>query len=131
MNVNIDSKLLVISGPQGCGKSTKARQIAVEPFREIDVGGLSSAFELSDVLLSRPKTLIIDDLPRTRAQKEMLKMLVRSDTWVCARKGLPSEHVPVPHLILCTSDDYRDFDLGDRSFTVLHLQRPLSNYKAT
>lgn len=129
MNVNIDSKLLVISGPQACGKSTKARQIAVVPFREIDVGVLSSAFELSGALLSRPKTLIIDGLPRTRPQKETLKMLVDSDTWVCVRKGLPSEHVRVPHLILCTSDDYRNLD--GLSFTVLHLQQSPSIYKVT
>lgn len=117
-------RALVLAGPQGCGKTLKAREIARRngTYKEVDVDVFDNPLELGAALSCAPATLIVDGLPSTAQTAAAIKAVITSDTVKCDRKGLEPKVVPAPNLIFCSGDvDALRLDSSDRRFFVVHL----------
>lgn len=125
MNIKLEKgRALVLVGPQGCGKSLIAREIAKQhgSYKEVDADVLENSFELGEALSSEPRTVVVDGIPTSVATMRLLKSLITSNEVVCERRGLEPKTVPAPNFIFCSGDaDALGHDLGDRRFRVLHL----------
>lgn len=98
-------QVLVLTGKQGCGKTTLAREIAKGhgSFEEIHGAQLDNQFELADALAKEPNTIIIDEyISHTGVMK--LKEMVRSEEVTCNQKYQNPRKVKTPNFILCTGD---------------------------
>ncbi len=100
-------KALVITGPQGCGKTTLAREIAAQygTFAEIDVHDLSTRYGLGYALANEPNTLIVDGLPDSADTLAEIKVALTSETIVCHRKYQEQKAVKSPNFIFCCEDE--------------------------
>lgn len=96
---------LVITGPQGCGKSTLARKIAEEhgSFIEVDASQLETHQGLNDLLASEPATLIVDGWPDNDDTQDWLNTLIASDAVEVDRLYSAPKMVKVPTFIFCTN----------------------------
>lgn len=117
-------KALVITGPQGCGKSTLARDIASKhgSFEEVDAADLDGAFSIGDALAKEPETVIVDGAPSRRGMTR-LKNLIISKEAVCHRRYKEPVQVKAPtNFIICTGvSDAIKFSDDDRRFMVVEL----------
>jgi len=93
-------KALVIIGPQGCGKSKLAREIAGAHgvFIEIDAADMRSPLMLGAVLAQQPDVLIIDNAQRV---SDHLEALIANEYVLCQRRGRKSITVKTPRIIIC------------------------------
>lgn len=117
---------LVIAGPQGCGKSLLARQIAMGhgKFQQIETGPAWD-FQLRDALNGRPDVLIVDGVPGRDELADIKCMVTSSQVLVrqprtSLRVNQPSLYRPSPFVILCTMNtDW--IQEGNRRFAVIDL----------
>lgn len=99
---------LVITGPQGCGKTTLARELAEArgAYAELDIGFIGSRFEWGAVLRERPTTIVIEGHPTTQRQIELLKLLLTAGTLhVQGKKGTGHFEMPTPYVVITTNDE--------------------------
>lgn len=98
---------LVITGPQGCGKSTLARKIAEErgSYIEVDARQLETHQGLNDLLASEPATLIVDGWPNDDDMQDWLNTVIASDAVEVDRLYSAPKMVTVPAFIFCSGTD--------------------------
>ena len=118
---------MVITGPQGCGKSTLARKIAGKHgrFVETDAHQLETRRGLNELLASEPRTVICEGLPESEDTQATLKALITGQTFKVDRKYGATKMVKAPNFIFCTCDaDPLTLMAADRRFHVVELGAP-------
>jgi gluconate kinase len=108
MNMEYELKqgqALVITGPQGCGKSTLARKIAEErgAFIEVDASQLETPQGLNDLLTSEPAALIVNGWPGDDDMQDWLKAVIASNAIKVDRLYSAPKMVKTPAFIFCVN----------------------------
>lgn len=118
---------LVITGPQGCGKSTLARKIAEKHgrFVEVEACQLETHRGLDDLLASEPQTVIVEGFPESEEARAMVKAMITGDTVKVERMYAEPKMVKAPNFIFC-SGHADPFPPGadNRRFCVIDLGAP-------
>ena len=116
------SQALVLTGPQGSGKTTLARDIAGRcgTFAEISVDDLIGHFGLGRALAAEPDTLIVEKMPRALLGK--IKAFLGKDTIQCNQKYKAPRQVKRPNFILCINEsDLPHWIASDPCFRVVRM----------
>ena len=106
---------IVITGPQGCGKSRWAREMAAArgSFAEIERDTFLSTFRFGNILSRHPATIIVEDAPARVILDPKTRALAESGHVEMNRKARKEQLVPTPNFIFCTTDVIPD-DCGFR-----------------
>lgn len=102
---------LVLAGPEGCGKTTAAREIAAPHGKPVEVflNDLDNPFRLGAMLRLKAPVAIVEGAPVSRAGSMTLFAIIGRPTFAAAGRGVEDEVMPTPHLIFCAQagDDLR------------------------
>lgn len=115
---------LIITGPQGSGKTQLAEKLASKegPYRLISGRVLNIATVIKDTLQDpEVKTLIIDERPKNDYSKAMLKQLITHSGNATLRINGSPAPVKVPKFIFITKDPQPLKCPDDRRFHVIDL----------
>lgn len=98
---------LVIRGPQGCGKTTLAREIAARhgKYQQIETGPTFD-YSLRDALNGRVQVLIVDGVPDHHEAIDIKLMVTNRVTIVRSAYGGGLKTIPSPLVIICTQDPH-------------------------
>lgn len=113
-------RAIVLVGPQGCGKSITARQIAEKAGTYEEFTGSES---MNAVLLREPATVIVEG-PEAMSKSELatLKGLITSERTTVRRPYSEDlRTVRTPNFIFCSYDTNWLPPKNDRRFFVVHL----------
>lgn len=113
---------LVLTGPQGCGKTRIAEEIACKAgaYQHVEAGQLANGRYLNNVLANEYNTLIVEGLPK-RAETifELVEMLA-CDTVAIKTPYKRMHQVKTPNFIFCSGDkDALKLIKGSRRFRVV------------
>jgi energy-coupling factor transporter ATP-binding protein EcfA2 len=116
------NQALVITGPQGCGKSRLARKIAeaYEAYSETSADDLTIKV-LKTILLSSARTIVCEGIPVKPDILAQIKMLLSNRTIAVEVKPGEVKTVKVPHLIFCSGHVDTLPEMGERRFWVIDL----------
>lgn len=118
-----NGQALLISGPQGCGKSILARMLANQrgAFLEPSVHDIINKLKFAGLLLRRPKTLIVDECEllgkwlKNAESRATFKQMLSSVEQCVPEKGQLVRIVP-PKFIFCTNLDNPPEAMTGRQF---------------
>lgn len=116
-------RALVLAGPQGCGKSALAREIAAihGRFVEVEARHLNSDRGINDLLAGEPETVIVEGIPSYPHTAAYLKTLITNKEAVIPSRNGPKT-VKTPNFIFCTGDVEVSCRVStDRRFHVVQL----------
>jgi uridine kinase len=117
-------KALIINGPQGCGKTTLAIEIAKEhgTYKVIRLDAFTSPFILGDAMLDEPNTLIVDEFKPNYENLEHLKSIISNDLMQVNQMYKEPWTAKTPNFILCTgSKDPIKLTQEDRRFAIIEM----------
>ena len=126
MDINLDEhEVLIIAGPQGCGKTSIALKMAeaLGTFTVTDNSFLNNNFKRGGILAEEHDTIIIEEFTPSPKSYEMLKSLVSEDLILVERMHKETQHFEAPtNIILCTGDvDALRIPHDSRRFFVLEM----------
>lgn len=100
-------KALIITGPQGSGKSKLAREIAKRhgAYAELCHSAFSNPFDIGGVLDHEPAVIIVaDGFPTHSRGLALVKQLITSETIERTKKSMETRTVRTPFLIFTLQD---------------------------
>ena len=115
---------LVLTGKEGCGKSSVARRIAAENGSFIEAGMAKlKDFGLGKVLSQLPNTVIVESFTQpTNDELDKIKAWIANDSIAIDLKGQPQKTVPLPNFIFCANHSAKfNFGKNNRRFKVVNL----------
>lgn len=124
-------RALIITGPQACGKSRLARELAItqhKTFHEIDAELLDRANGLNQVMNARVSVVIVEGLPRTATGKANTKHLLTNDQVQFVTPGNAERRMARPPLLIFTTNDSeqaREVAADGRRFDLLDMSAEL------
>ena len=114
-------KALLIKGPEGCGKTLLASQLAGDHCPVIPVDDLTRNAKFQNWADENNGVVIVEGFP---AHKDLgvAKLLIVSDKMLCNRLGKNPKKVDTPMFIFCTSDpDPLNMRAKSRRFHVIEM----------
>jgi len=99
-----NGRALVLHGPQGCGKTKLARELASAKGNYVQITGEELTAKFPSWLRPGITTVIVLELPPKRMGNDWLKSLITSRWLTAERMGKPPEIVETPFFIFETYD---------------------------